>query len=446
MEKKVVVDLSEELLYSFQRQYENDEKNTLIRHALARHSLSNVIYEPSSVTEAPFTFSLEVKTLPVCNQKVSGRCWIFAGLNFLRERVAKKLGLKNFELSQNYISLFDKIEKANFALESLIALGQEEADSRLLHHILSSPVNDGGQWDMFVSLVNKYGVVPQSAFPETYQSNNTRETDQVVNAAIRGFMADNHPLLKEGKIEEVRKNKEELMEKIYAMFMNAFGVPPTTFDFSYENDHGYHIDPALTPLDFFAKYVGDDLNDYQSIINSPTKDKPYIKNYTVDYLGGVVGGRPINHLNLPMERMIELIIKQLRDGEPVWFGSDVGFYRDRNSYVWSTTSLDYTSTFGFPLHFSKEKMLDYWHSAMSHAMLITGVDLQNGKPTRWKIENSWGSDNGLNGYYVMTPDWFETFVYQAVVNKKYLLKVEKDACKQEPTHLNPWDPMGTLAD
>lgn len=236
------------------------------------------------------------------------------------------------------------------------------------------------------------------------------------------------------------------MDKIYAMFLNAFGVPPKSFDFEYTNEKGYHVEKKMTPLSFFEKYVGKKVDDYQSIINSPTADKPFLKNFTIDYLGNVVEGKPINHLNLPMKRIKELIVAQLKDQEPVWFGSDVGFYRDRNSFAWDSHAFDYPSTFGFDIKFDKGAMLDYWHSAMNHAMVITGVNLVSGVPTRWKIENSWGPDNGNSGYFVMSEEWFDTFVYQAVILKKYLSEEELAATQAEPTHLHPWDPMGTLAD
>ncbi|MCI1244338.1 MAG: C1 family peptidase [Bacilli bacterium] len=427
--------------------YEKDPKNKVVRHALSRVSLTDVIYDSSSKTSVDPVFSLDLKTMPVANQKASGRCWIFAGLNFLREIIGKKAHIKNFELSQNYISLFDKIEKANYALETVVQFADRDHDDREFSFILHGPVSDGGQWDMFVNVVKKYGLMPKAAFPETFASEHTRETDALVNAAIRGFAAQACRLHKAGLHSQILPLKEETMGKIYAMFLNAFGVPPKTFDFEYVDDKDkYALERGLTPLSFFRKYIGDEIDEYQSLINSPTADKPFMRNYTIDYLGNVVEGHPINHLNLPMERIKELIIAQMESGLPVWFGSDVGFYRDRSSFAWDDAALDYESEFGFPVKFGKADMLDYWHSAMNHAMLIAGVDLVDGKPTKWKIENSWGPDNGVKGYYVMSPSWFDSFVYQAVINRKFLTPAERKACLESPVHLHPWDPMGTLAD
>lgn len=441
--------LNNEKVKTIVEEYHKDKRNAIIRHSLSRNPLSEVIYDSSSVLGENPAFSIEVKTLPVANQKASGRCWIFAGLNVLREIINKKLKMSKFELSQNYLSLYDKIEKANFALESIIKLVEREHDDRLLSFLLKEPVSDGGQWDMFVNLVEKYGLLPQSAFPETYQSNNTRELDAALNARIRGFASIAHKLYVSKNIEEIRVEKDKAIEEIYRMFLNAFGVPPEKFLFEYVDEKGkYHNEGEFTPHSFFEKYVGNStLDEYQSIINSPTKDKPFFKNFTIDYLGNVLEGRSINHLNLPMDRLKELIIAQLKDGDPVWFGSDVSFYRDRQGFAWDDSSMDYSSTLGFSLEFDKGDMLDYWNSAMNHAMVITGVNLDaSGKPNRYKIENSWGDENGLKGYFVMSASWFDKFVYQAVIKRKYLNENEKEAIRKEPIHLNPWDPMGTLAD
>lgn len=426
--------------------YAKDPKNVVVRHSLSRSSISNATFDSSSQKDVDTKFSINLDTLPVANQRQSGRCWIFAGLNVLREIIAKKCNLKEFELSQNYISLYDKIEKANFALETILKLGARDHDDRELAHILQEPVSDGGQWDMFVNLVKKYGLMPKGAFPETFQSEGTRESDQLVNMVIRKFAADVHPLLVANKEKEARELKNEVIGKIYSFFLNCFGVPPKTFDFEYVNKEGYHVEENLTPKEFFEKYIGEKIDEYQSIINSPTSDKPYLATYTIDYLGNVVEGKAINHLNLPMERVKELIVKQLSDKEPVWFGSDVSFYRDRNTPAWNDKSFDYVSSFGFDIKFSKEAMLDYRASAMNHAMVLTGVNLKNNVPTKWKIENSWGADNGEKGYYVMSASFFDHFAYQAVILKKYLNEDELKAITKEPTHLHPWDPMGTLAD
>lgn len=440
--------LNEATLNKLAKDYEADPKNIAVRNSFSRSTITDVSFDSASKPGIDPHFSLELKTLPVANQKQSGRCWIFAGLNFLREGIAKKNKITSFELSQNYISLFDKIEKANFILESLVSLANEDPSERLLSYLLAAPVTDGGQWDMFANLVHKYGLVPQTAFPETFQSEHTSEGSFLVNSLIREFAFRSHKMALKKQNKEIRSLKEETLEKIYVFYFNAFGVPPKKFDFEYYDEkQKYHVERNLTPKSFYDKYVGDAfLFSFQSCINSPTNDKPFGKNFTVDYLGNVLEGNPINHLNLEMKRMKDLIIQQLKDGTPVWFGSDVSFYRDRSSIAWDDKGLNFVASVGFDNHFEKGAMLDYHHSAMNHAMLITGVDLIDGKPVKWKIENSWGDSVGVKGYYVMSDSYFDTFVYQAVINKKFLNEKEKKAVAAEPIHLKPWDPMGSLAD
>ena len=427
--------------------YLEDKRNTVVRHALSRETLTDIVHETQAIAETSMVFSNEIKTMPVTNQKNSGRCWIFAGLNVLREIVAKKLGTTGqFELSQNYISLYDKIEKANFALESVISLAQYSPNERVFQFILQDPVSDGGQWDMFVNLVRKYGLMPKDCFPETYHSEHTRETNFLVAAIIRDFAHTAHELSAKGKKSEIRAVKDKAMENVYRLFFDAFGVPPKKFEFEWNDSKDKFHKETFTPKSFFDKFIGKEIEEYQSLINSPTKDKPFMRNFTIDYLGNVIEGKSINHLNVEMKDMKDAIIRQLLDGEIVWFGSDVSFYRDRASFAWDDKAFDYESALGFGLHFDKGAMLDYRHSAMNHAMCIVGVDLEDGKPLKWKIENSWGSDSGSSGYYVMSDSWFDRFVYQAVVKNKYLTKEQISAAKKVPVHLNPWDPMGTLAD
>ena len=311
-------------------------------------------------------------------------------------------------------------------------------------HLLTNGVSDGGQWDMFVNVVKKYGIVPKNNMKETAQSNATYESNCLINSLCRQFAAEVQKLNDPINLEDL---KNEYLQKIYSLLCNSFGVPPVKFDFEYTDKDGkYHLEEGYTPKSFFDKYVGESIDEYVSIINSPTKDKPYNKIYTIDYLNNVVEGKPITHLNLPMERMKELIIEQLKHDEVVWFGSDVSSYRDRSTGLWDDQSYDYENVFDFDIKFEKEDMLDYHQSCMNHAMVLTGVNIKNGEPNRWKVENSWGEDVGKKGYYLMSGSWFDRYVYQAVVNKKYLNKEEKEALKGELVLLAPRDPMGTLAD
>lgn len=448
MNRKLEGCLDQKKVENILKDYHSNPVNKVVRHSLSRTTFNDAMFNSESLKDIDPTFSIDIETMKVTNQRSSGRCWIFAGCNVLRELVGKKLNIKFFELSENYISLYDKIEKSNFALESIIRIIDRDSYDRVFQFILRSPVNDGGQWDMFVNLVKKYGLMPKSAFPETFQSNNTAQSSFLVNQAIRNFAYEARKLFIAGKKEEIRPLKEKVMEKIYHLFLNAFGVPPKEFDFEYVDENNeYKVDKSLNPRSFFEKYVGIELlEEYQSITNAPTIDKPMMRNFTIDFLGNVVEGKNINHLNLSMERMKELIIAQLKEGLPVWFGADVSFYRDRSAFAWDDNAFDYEASTGFNAEFDKGAMLDFRASAMNHAMVITGVNLVDGEPAKWKIENSWGEDVGKKGYFVMSSSFFNKFVYQAVILKRFLSKEELEATKADPIVLPPWDPMGTLAD
>lgn len=424
--------------------------NAITRHALSGTTFNDVFKSQDKQEDTQFVFSIDVPTLPVTNQKRSGRCWIFSASNVLREIIAKKCNIKGqFEISQNYLAYFDKLEKFNYSAQSLIELCKNggKHDDRKVAFLLDG-VGDGGQWQMYVNIVKKYGIVPKGVFDETAQSSETQGSNSLCNSALREFASKIWKSWEANKdYDKLLKIKEEFIDKIYSVLTSSFGVPPTSFDFEYiDKDDKYHIESGLTPLEFFNKYIGDEIDEYVSIINAPTKDKKFNKTYSIEYVGNVYGGKPVTHLNISFERMEKAIISQLKDGEIVWFGSDVSYYGNRPAGIWDTLAFDYQTPFGLTKVFDKADMLDFSQSAMNHAMCIIGVDLKKGKPIRWKIENSWGSESGNQGIYLMSEAFFRAFTYQAAVKKKYLLKEELEALEKEAKLLPPWDPFGTLAD
>ena len=435
-----------EQLKTYKKDYLDDDKNKIIRHALTRSDINDVAYSLDDRPSMDFKFDLDIKTLPVTNQKASGRCWLFAATNLLREKMAKDLNLDNFELSQSFLAFYDKLEKTNYVLEALIENIAADYDDRTLTFLLESATGDGGQWDMFVSLVNKYGLLPKRVFDETFTSSSTRIINSLINNEIRKFAAKMNDFKEKGGMSLVRNEKENLLKRVYNALSNAYGIIPEKFNFEYIDKNGeYFLERDLTPLTFKEKYIGNYLDDFVSIIDAPTKDKPFNKTYTVKYLGNVVGGKLVTHLNVGIERLKELVIKQLRDGEIVWFGSDVSNYGDRKNGIWDDRYFDYESLLGLDHKLDKGLSLDYRLSQMSHAMCITGVGFIEGHPSKWKIENSWGDENEYKGYYIMSSSWFDRYTYQAVVHKKYLNESELKALNEEPIMLKPWDPMGSLA-
>lgn len=320
--------------------------------------------------------------------------------------------------------------------------------SRKVKFLLDVPQQDGGQWDMVVSLFEKYGVVPKAAYPESISSSNSRELNQYLNKLLRQDAQLLRELIAQGANQEtVQAKKEALLEEVFNFLAMTLGLPPRSFDFAYrDKDNHYHSDNNITPQDFYIKYVGLKLEDYVSIINAPTADKPYGKSYTVALLGNVVGSREVRYLNVDMNRLKELAIAQMQSGETVWFGSDVGQFSDRQLGVMATNTYDFAA--GMDIDFNQDKAgrLDYSESLITHAMVLTGVDLdQDGQPLKWKVENSWGDKVGEKGYFVASDAWMDEYTYQIVVRKDLLTQGELAAYEAQPEVLKPWDPMGALA-
>ena len=439
--------VTREQLKCWTKKYRADAVRQLAAHALSATELKDVAYSQQAANRMHQRFSLELETLPVTNQQHSGRCWLFAATNVIREAVAKACNLENFELSQSWLAFWDKFERANYFLERIIETADRPADDRTVAFVLHTGVHDGGQWTMFVNIVEKYGLVPKDAFDETFQSSNSRSMNYVVNRALKAAAPKLRAMVREGAAAEaVQAKKNEVLGKVYAFLCACYGEPPETFDLEYTDKDGvFHAERGLTPLAFAGKYAAPILRESVSVIHAPTADKPYHKTYTIRYLGNVEGGKPVVHLNLTMDEMKAAIIRQLQAGKIVWFGSDVGHDGERKKGIWDDRCFGLELLSGLDLEISKEDALDYGFAAMNHAMCLTGVNLVDGKPDRWKIENSWGDENGKKGYYVCSDTWFDRYVFQAAIEKEYLGDLAALA-EQEPTVLEPWDPMGTLAD
>ncbi|WP_413627613.1 C1 family peptidase [Fructilactobacillus vespulae] len=432
----------------YARNLDDFKEADIVRRAVTHNGVLKSAADYESTAAMDPTFSVNVSDQHVSNQLRSGRCWVFAALNTMRTHVENNFNVpKDFELSQTYTFFWDKFEKSNYFLNNVIKTADQPLTSRKVSFLLETPQQDGGQWDMLCALIEKYGVAPKTAMPETYNSNMSAEINTALNTQLRHDAVILRKLVNDGQSEDIiNAKRDDMMNEIYRMLVYAFGKPVEQFNFEYyDADKKYHIDQNLSPQVFFAKYVNIELDDYVSIINSPTSDKPFNKTYTVEMLGNVVGGREVKHYNLPIERLKELTIAQLQAGETVWFGSDVSMASDRKNGIMDTNLYHVDELMQTDMSLTKAERLDYGESVMNHAMVITGVDLVNGKPTKWKVENSWGEKVGTKGYFVMSDDWFSEFVYQVVINQKFLTDSEKAEQKVAPKLLDPWDPMGTLA-
>lgn len=374
---------------------------------------------------------------------------MFAALNTMRFEVIRKYKLsRDFELPQAYLFFYDKLEKSNYFLENVLETLDEPANGRLVSFLLQAPVGDGGQWDMLCNLVRKYGVVPKTAYPESVASSGSREMDAYLTEKLREDACILRKHYAAGAdLADLRGEKEGMLEEIYRLLCICLGKPPKSFDFEYrDTDNVFHRDAGLTPQSFYAKYVGLVLDDYVSLINAPTADKPFGCSYTVRFLGNVKEGKPVRYLNLEIGELKKAAIAQLKDGEPVWFGCDVGKRSERSDGILDLDVYGLEDLLDTQFTMTKAERLDYGQSLMTHAMVFQGVNLDdNGQPDRWRVENSWGKDSGKGGYYVMTDRWFDEYMYQVVVNKKYLTDEQLSAYNADPIELEPWDPMGSLA-
>ena len=428
--------------------YEANPKFAAMENAISHNGLLTSLEKRSTAVENTPVFSLDLTKDKVSDQKASGRCWMFAALNTFRHKMIAGFQLEDFELSQAHTFFWDKYEKSNWFLEQVIATADQELTSRKVKFLLDTPQQDGGQWDMVVSLFEKYGVVPKSVYPESISSSNSRELNQILNKLLRQDAQILRELVAEGaNSAELQAKKEELLQEVFNFLAMNLGLPPRQFDFSYrDKDNHFHSESGLTPLTFYQKYVDLKLADYVSIINAPTADKPYGRSYTVEMLGNVVGSKPVRYLNVEMDRLKGLAIAQMQSGETVWFGSDVAQSSNRKAGVMAEGMHDFTASMDIRLTQDKAGRLDYSESLMTHAMVLTGVDLdENGKAKKWKVENSWGEKVGNKGYFVASDAWMDEYTYQIVVRKEFLTAAELAAYEAEPLVLAPWDPMGALA-
>ncbi|PTV99795.1 aminopeptidase C [Halanaerobium saccharolyticum] len=436
-------------LDKFKKKFKARENSEIIANAVIKNGINDTALNNESVKKMHYDFSEEIDVGKVTNQVKSGRCWMFAALNNIRYSISKDLNIKDhdFELSQAYTMFWDKLEKANYFLENIISTVELDLDSRRVMWLLNEPTNDGGQWDMFTALIEKYGIVPKYVMPESYHSSNSRYLNKILSLKLRDLAQTLREDFKLGADKEsLREEKEDMLAEIYSILAYFLGEPPQNFDFEYRNKDGeFYRDSELTPQEFYNKYSKVKMTDYVSIINAPTDDKPFDQTYTVEFLGNVKEGQQIHYLNLPIEKLIAYTKEQLKDGEPVWFGCDVGQWSDRELGIMDTELFNYGDVLDTKFSLDKGQRLQYGESILTHAMAFTGVNLKDEEPLSWKVQNSWGEKVGEDGFFIMSNDWFKEFNYEVVINKKYLAEADLKSYQKDPVVLKPWDPMGSLA-
>jgi bleomycin hydrolase len=439
----------ESFISTLAARFEENPFNTVRQNALAESDAGKLVLNQKVAMAIDRNFSIRLDDWVPTDQKSSGRCWLFAATNLLRLGVMKRLSIKNFEFSQSWLLFWDKVEKANYFLEAIIATADRDTDDRTVVTIMENCVNDGGQWNMFVNIALKYGLVPKAVMPETVSSSSTGS----MNAALVGTLRVGAKTLRDlhgqgASGEDLRAAKREILGSVYTILRLHLGNPPARFDWQWTDDKKkFHREKGMTPKSFYKKYVNIPLEQYVCLVHDPRKTSPVGRTFTVEYLGNVVEGGIVTYLNVDIAMMKEMTIKALKAKEPVWFGCDCSKMMHRELSVWDARMFDHEGFYGTKLDLeSKEDRLLFKRTAMNHAMLFTGVDLENGKPRKWRVENSWGEKGEGNGFYVMNDSWFDAHMFEVATRRSRLPARLRAALDVPPIVLPAWDPMGSLAE
>ena len=437
--------ITNEQISKLRKAFDENPSNKVAQNAVTSVQLPDLTLNREIVQEMDNTFSVKLDEWKVTSQKRSGRCWLFAALNLFRVGAMKKMNVKDFEFSQAHIHFWDKFERSNHFLEAIIDTANRPVDDRTIHFLLSDPIGDGGQWNMAMNLIEKHGLVPKSAYPESNTSSATRWMNTELKNILRSSACEIRTILENGGSEdEARAHKEMRVSDIWNMLCIHLGTPPTTFDWQWrDKDNEFHRKGTMTPQEFAEEYVDVDWRNYVCIVNDPRNE--YYQTFTVDYLQNVAGGPPVVYLNVPSDEMKDITQKLLEDGVPVWMGCDVGKEMDRKGGYWDANLFNVSELYGVEYGMNKENRLHHGQTMMTHAMLFTGVDVVDGKARRWRVENSWGGDTGQKGYYTMNDSWFDEYMFEIAAPKDYLTEKMQAGLGTEPVVLPAWDPMGSLA-
>lgn len=419
--------------------------NKALANALSATDINILTRNASNPAAQNKFFSNYVKSEGITDQKSSGRCWLFTGLNVMRAKMIAKYGLGDFKFSHAYCFFYDQLEKSNLFLQGIIDNAKKPMDDKLVEWLFKNPLSDGGQFTGIADIISKYGVVPSEVMAETYAANNTSRMNKLVSYKLRQFGIELRAMAKKGaKKEAMQKRKVEMLGTVYHMLSLFLGTPPEKFTWTMVDKSGKPVSTKeYTPLGFYKEYVADDLkNNYVMLMNDPTRE--YNKVYEIDFDRHAYDGENWTYLNLPMDSIKQIAIRSIKDSTMMYMSCDVGKFLDRNTGVLDSANFDYSSIMGTEFNMTKKERIMSFASMSSHAMTLMAVDLdKSGKPLKWEVENSWGSDYGYRGHLIMTDAWLDGYLFRLVVEKKYMSQPTLDLLKQKATLLPPWDPMFT---
>jgi bleomycin hydrolase len=436
--------ISQSTIDALRANFKLDGANRAIYNAATNNGLPALAVNREIVEKDNSLFSDKIKSKGITNQKGSERCWLFAGLNVMRPAVIEKYKLDSFEFSENYLSFWDKLEKSNTFLEFMVELSDKDYLDREYCELTKMGLSEGGWWGYVVELIDKYGAMPKEAMPESPNSDQSRALFVLLSTKLRADAVALRKMRKEGKsIEEVRAAKNEMLAGVYRILVLTLGEPPREFAWRYADKDG-KPSPLVkyTPQSFYKEIVGVDLSSYVSLGNDPTQ--PYEKHYSLNRSRNMYNGADVHYVNVDMETLKSLTRKSLLDNQPVWFGADMGKDQKADGGIMAVGVYDYESLFGVKLGMSKADRISTRETTANHAMTFIGVDLQNDKPVKWLVENSWGKDKGRDGYWNMYDSWFDEHVFNVIVRKAYVPEKILKIFQEDPTKLPPWYPSAAL--
>jgi len=460
--------LSPEVIRQIQSNFTMDVHTRAMYNSITSNDVKKLALNRDILRQHNEFFSDKVKVKGITNQKSSGRCWLFAALNSLRPAVIAQHKLDEFEFSQNYLTFWDKMEKANTFLQYMIDYRDRDLMDREMVMILRGDPGDGGYWENFADLVNKYGVVPKEAMPETNSSENTGMMNKVLYQKLRSDAVELHKMHRAGKgVSELTAAKQKMLSEVYRILVMNMGEPPHQFTWRYkakedsdkkdeedeeseeekedeskkegtvDSDETQQI--TATPKSFFADFVGVNLNDYVNIFNDTTRD--YGKHYRIRMSRNVYDGQDIHYINVEIDTLKKIAIRSIQDGAAMLFAADVSYDQSSEHGIMADGLYDYQSIYNTKINLTKAERALYRSSVRNHGMTLIGVDLKEDKPVKWRVENSWGADKGSKGYWIMYDNWFDLHVYNIIVHKKYVPDEILQIKKEPAIILPPWDPM-----
>jgi len=434
--------LNQKDLANMSEKFHKKEARVALTNAISNNSIKKLALNRDNVGDVNFYINTKVKSKGISNQKSSGRCWMYTGLNVLRAKVIEKYDLNDFQFSHSYLFFYDQLEKANLFYNGMIETAFLPLNDRKVEWLLKNPIGDGGQWTGVVDLVTKYGLVPEEAMPETYQSENTSMMSRLLRRKLR---EDGMELRALGKTkmapETLMQMKKDKLAEIYQILAFSMGEPPTSFEWQYKDKDGKISEvKEFTPMDFYHEVLDINLHDYVMIMNDPGKE--YGKLYEIEYDRHMEEGGNWKYVNLEIDQIKKFAIKSIQANEGMYFSCDVGKQLESKKGFLDVNTYDYSSLFEVEFNMDKKTRIQTYESGSTHGMALMGANIvADGKADKWLLENSWGSDKGHNGYLIMTDEWFDEYMFRVVIDKKFLDETALEILEQKPIMLPPWDPM-----